>query len=126
VVVKTLAKKNLAFHGTNERIYKESNEIFLSIIRMIAKFDLIMPEHIRRIKDNKIHNHYLGYRIQDKLINLLANEIKINIIKNIKNVKYFSIILDFTIDPSHQKQKSFVLRCVDVSSTQIQVFEYFS
>ena len=79
MVVKTLAKKNLAFHGTNERIYKESNEIFLSIIRMIAKLDLIMPEHIRRIKDNKIHNHYLGYRIQDELINLLANEIKINI-----------------------------------------------
>ena len=108
MVVKTLAKKNLAFHGTNERIYKESNEIFLSIIRMIAKFDLIMPEHIRRIKDNKIHNHYLGHRIQDELINLLASEIKTNIIKNIKNAKYFSIILDYTPNASHQEQMSFV------------------
>ncbi|KAL2946027.1 hypothetical protein AAZX31_U011500 [Glycine max] len=82
-----------------------------------------MQEHILGIKDNKIHNHYLGHRIQDELINLLASEIKTNIIKNIKNAKYFSIILDST--PSHQEQISFVLGCVDISSTQIQVFEYF-
>ena len=35
---------------------------------MIVEFDPIMQEHI--------HNHYLGHRIQDKLINLLASEIK--------------------------------------------------
>ena len=59
------------------------------------------------------------------MINLLASEIKTNTIKNIKNAKYFSIILDCTPDASHQEQISFVLRCIDVSSTQIQVFEYF-
>ena len=58
------------------------------------------------------------------MINLLASETKTNIIKNIKNTKYFSIILDCTPDASHQEQISFVLRCIDVSSTQIQVFEY--
>ena len=41
-VVKTFAKNNLVLHGTNERIYKENNEFFLSIIEMIAKFDPIM------------------------------------------------------------------------------------
>ena len=84
-----------------------------------------MQEHICQIKDNKIHNHYLGHRIQDELINLWATEIKTNIIKSIKNAKYFSVILDCTPDVSHQEQMSFELRCVDVSSIQIQVFEYF-
>ena len=88
-----MQKNNLAFRGTNERIYKESNENFLSIIEMIVEFDPIVQEHICQIKDIKIHNHYLGHRIQDELINLLASEIKINI-KHIKNTKYFSIILN--------------------------------
>jgi len=83
VVVKTLAKNNLAFRGTYEIIYKESSENFLSIIEMIAEFDPIMQEHIRQInKNNKINNHYLGHWIQDELINLLASEIKTNIIKD--------------------------------------------
>ncbi|KAL2964683.1 hypothetical protein AAZX31_16G017900 [Glycine max] len=92
---------------------------------MIAEFDHIMQEHINQIKDNIIHNHYLGHRIQDELINLLASEIKTNIIKNIKNAKYFSIILDCIPDVSHNEQMYFVVRCVDVSSTQIQVFQCF-
>ena len=40
-----------------------------------------MQEHIHRVKNNKIHNHYFKRRLKDELINLLANEIKINIIK---------------------------------------------
>jgi len=43
---------------------------------MIVEFDPIMQERIRRIKDDKIHNHYLGHNIQNELINLLAGEIK--------------------------------------------------
>jgi hypothetical protein len=56
---------------------------------------------------------------------LLASEIKTKIIKKIKDAKYYSIILDCTPDISHQEQMSFVVRCVDISSTPIQVNEYF-
>ena len=40
-------------------------------------------------------------------------------------MKYYAIILDWALDISHQEQMSFVLRCVNISSTPIQVNEYF-
>lgn len=56
-------------------------KIFL--IEMIAYFYLLMQEHIRRIKTDEIHNHYLRHRVQNELIYFLANKIKTKIVKNI-------------------------------------------
>lgn len=122
-VAQTLGKNNLAFSGANEKIYQEYNGNFLSLIKIIVEFDHIIQEHNRWIKDKEIHNRYLGYRIQNELIILIANEIKTKIIQKIKNAKYFSIILYYTPDISHQEQMNFLLRWVDIFSTPMQSFE---
>jgi len=57
---------------------------------------------------------------------LLASEIKTKIIKKITDTRYYSIILDCNPDISHQEQMSYVLLCVDISSSPRQVNEYFS
>ena len=62
-----------------------------------------MQEHIRRIQYREIHNHYLGHNIQNKLIHLLATEVKMSIIEKVRESKYFLIILDCTHDANYQE-----------------------
>ena len=61
--MKYLTKHNLAFCGTHEKLYENSNGNFLGLIEMLAEFDSVIKEHVYRITCGSIHHYYLGDNI---------------------------------------------------------------
>lgn len=127
-VIQYLAGQNLAFRGSNQKLFEKGNGNFLKLIESISKFDNIMAEHIGRIqKDYNNMPHYLGDKIQNELICLIGEKVKQNIIETLKLCKYYSIILDCTPDVSHEEQITVVVRFVFINdiSKNIEIREHF-
>ncbi|XP_050524356.1 zinc finger MYM-type protein 1-like [Daktulosphaira vitifoliae] len=82
--IEFLAEHNDAFRGTSSKLYTANNGKFLGLLQMIAKFDLIMADHLKRVYNNDIHDHYLGPRIQNELINIIATKIRDEIINRVR------------------------------------------
>jgi hypothetical protein len=102
-VVHYLAEDKGAFRGKTGKLYQPNSGNFLGLTEILAKFDPTMQQHVRRFKDGETHDHYPGHQIQNKLIELMASEVKKIIIDKLKLTKYFSIILDCTPDVSHKE-----------------------
>lgn len=115
-IVKRLAKNTLPFLGDDERLNVENNGLFLQMVEMVSEFDPIMKEHLRWANAKEIQYTYLGKKIQNELIQLLANEVRSAIVKKVKHAKYFAIILDCTPDASQEEQMSLIVRFVDDSA----------
>lgn len=98
--VQLLAQQSLAFRGHTAKLYDKNNGNFLKLVEMIAKFDPVMDDHLKRATTSS-HRHYLSNRIQNELIDCLATCVTELITNAALECKYYTIIVDCTSDLSH-------------------------
>lgn len=112
-IVVHLAERNLAFRGHSEKLYEPGNGNFLGQVQLMAQFDPVMREHVKRVANKEVNESYFSKSIQNELICLVANTVTQAIVERVKRSKYFSVIMDCTPDVSHTEQLSMVLRVVN-------------
>ncbi|KAI2646976.1 Zinc finger MYM-type protein 1 [Labeo rohita] len=124
-IIQSLAERNMAFRGSTDKLNKPDNGNFLKEVKLMAKFDPVMKQHVSRVESGAgSHVHYLGKTIENELIDSISSKIIEHIVTEIKISKYFSIILDCTPDLSHKEQLSVIVRIVSQEDIP-QVKEHF-
>ena len=94
-----LAKQNLSFRGHREHscggTVKDNEGNFLELVKLMAKYDSILAEHIQYTNRNE---SYLSHQIQNDFIAALAKRVTTVIVDEVKAAKFYSVIIDSTID----------------------------
>lgn len=118
-IIKMLAENGLAFQGTSDNLYEHNNGNFLKLVELLAEFDPVMQEHVRRVlKKEEKQATYLSKTIQNEFINTISNGIKKHIVNAIIKSKYYSIILDCTPDASKTEQMTMIIRYISIIQSQ--------
>ena len=123
-IIQSLAERNLALRGSVDTLHQANNGNFLKEVELIAKFDPVLRDHVRRIDSGGEHITYLGKTIQNELITCVSDKIVETMVSEIKDSKYYAIILHCTPDVSHQEQTSVVVRAVNLGKTP-EIKEHF-
>lgn len=84
-------KNNDALRGTSEIIGHPNCGRLLNTIELISHYDNVMKTHIETHNKGKLS--YFSSGIQNELIGLAATKVRRHIIKDIKDGKYFSILI---------------------------------
>ncbi|XP_022166089.1 zinc finger MYM-type protein 1-like, partial [Myzus persicae] len=105
-------KNGLPFRGHREKFdYETPNQgLFIELVKLVSKYDAVLAKHLAVSNKNET---YLSHMIQNDIIKSMAHETVQLILYEIKLAKYFTIIIDSTIDINKNDQFSLSLRFVD-------------
>lgn len=123
-----LAERGLAFRGDSNKIDHPSNGNFLGILELLAKYDPLLNDHLRKVRHSqeagtRLQVHYLSADIQNEFISICAAEVTKRIIHERENAKYFALIVDATPDSAHIEQTAFLIRYVSLTKESEEPYE---
>lgn len=124
-MVRFLASCGLAFRGSNEQFFNFHNGNFLGTLELLAEYDDFLFHIAQHGNKNRGHVSYLSNTICDKFIEILGEHVRKSIVHELKNAKYFSIILDSTPDIENVDQLTIIFRYVSANSYPVERFLLF-
>ena len=92
-------------------------------MKLLAKYDSLLEQHLLTSDRNAT---YLRPDIQNELIQSLSAQVLSNIVSEIKEARYFAVIVDSNIDISRIDQFSLSLRYVTANDDAVERFIQFS
>ncbi|KAL5758514.1 hypothetical protein ACOSP7_021125 [Xanthoceras sorbifolium] len=108
--VKWLAMQGYAFRGNDESINSTNRGNFIEMLKYAGR---VNQEIIGIVLQNSPQNaKYTSPRIQKELLNILANEVRAKIRKEVGDAK-FCILVDEAVDESNKEQVAIILRYVN-------------
>ena len=90
---------------------------------MISHYNADLCDHINRHRKGQIG--YFSHKIQNEFLTLISSKVREDILKDVKDAKYFSIIFDATPDISHKEQMTQIVRYVKMTETGPEITESF-
>ena len=130
-----LAKQGLALRGHREDMSMESANKgnFIATAEFLSKYDEAMASHLSKVKKERMKRKedgkpkgkkkakrgrgniitFMSAESQNKIIDIVGNDVIEMVLKEIKAAVYFSIAMDCTTDISHKDQLSIIIRYLD-------------
>ena len=113
-VVITLGKQGLAFRGhRDDRRFHEDEANnpgnFVAITKLHSRANETLQKHLASHAKNA---SYISKTIQNELIEICGEIIREEILKEVKDAKWFAVMADETRDISNEEQLAIVLRYV--------------
>ncbi|OCU00642.1 hypothetical protein XELAEV_18006420mg [Xenopus laevis] len=111
-----------------KRIINTNSGNFLATIELLAQYDTVLKELLQKPQGTI---KYLSPKVQNEVIEILSNHVLKNIISDVEQAQFYSVIMDTTQDISKVDQLSQVIRYVVVERdecmriTQVNIQEAF-
>lgn len=112
-VIKFLSERGLPLRGDVEKFGCSNNGNYLGFLELISEYDPFLKEHIQKYGGAGSGNvSYLSSFTCDEFVKVMGKRVLDQIVKEVKEAKYYSISVDSTPDVAHTDQLTFIIRYV--------------
>lgn len=125
--IQALCAAGLPLRGRNEYFGSDKGSgNFIMCLELIAKFDPFLEGHIKQHGNpGKGFTSYLSSTTYEQFVKLMAERVTSDIVKQIQDAKYFSIIVDSSPDISHIDELAIIIRYVQENGIVAERFLCF-